>query len=184
LLPIWISADCIMQNLHIQKVTLQNLPDVQNIGRQTFFETFRDTNTSENLEKYLDENFNTGQLTKEIRNPGSEFFLAWVSNEVIGYLKINTGKAQTEFKKQDEMEIERIYISKSFWGKSIGQYLLDHALDIALQTRKRLVWLGVWEKNFRAIRFYEKNGFTTFGKHAFKVGEDLQTDILMRLFLR
>ena len=173
-----------MQNLQIQKATLQNLPDLQNIGRQTFFETFRDTNTKENLEKYLDENFNIGQLTKELNNPGTRFFLALINNIVVGYLKINTGDAQTEFKNRDELEIERIYVIKAFWGKSAGQSLLDYALNIALQTDKKIVWLGVWEKNFRAIRFYEKNGFTAFGKHAFMVGEDLQTDILMKLLLR
>jgi diamine N-acetyltransferase len=173
-----------MQNLQIKKATLQNLPDLQNIGRETFFETFRDTNTRKNMEKYLDDNFNTGQLTKEINNPGSTFFLALINNIVVGYLKINTDIAQTEFNNHDELEIERIYIKKEYWGKSIGQFLLDYALNFAIQMDKKLVWLGVWEKNFRAIRFYEKNGFMAFGKHAFKVGEDLQTDVLMRLLLR
>lgn len=173
-----------MQNLQIEKATLQNLPDLQNIGRETFFETFRDSNTRKNMEKYLDDNFNTGQLTKEISNPGSTFFLALINNIVVGYLKINTDFAQTEFNNHDELEIERIYIKKEYLGKSIGQSLLDYALNVAVQMDKKLVWLGVWEKNFRAIRFYEKNGFRAFGKHAFKVGEDLQTDILMRLLLR
>jgi diamine N-acetyltransferase len=173
-----------MQNLQIEKATLQNLPDLQNIGRETFFETFRDSNTRKNMEKYLDDNFNTGQLTKEINNPGSIFFLALINNIVVGYMKINTDNAQTEFNNHDELEIERIYIIKEYWGKSIGQSLLDYALNVAVQMDKKLVWLGVWEKNFRAIRFYEKNGFMAFGKHPFKVGEDLQTDILMRLLLR
>ena len=173
-----------MHNIQIQRTNLQNLPDLQNIGRQTFFETFRDTNTRENLEKYLDENFNTGQLTKELNNPGTGFFLAIINNIVVGYLKVNTGDAQTEFKDHDELEIERIYVIKSYWGKSVGQSMLDFALTLARQKNKITVWLGVWEKNFRAIRFYEKNGFVVFGKHAFKVGEDLQTDILMSLFLR
>lgn len=173
-----------MQELQILNATLQNLPDLENIGRQTFFETFRDTNTAENLEKYLDENFNTGQLTKELNNPGTGFFLAIINNIVVGYLKVNTGDAQTEFKNHDELEIERIYVIKAFWGKSAGQSLLDYALSIAFQMDKKIIWLGVWEKNFRAIRFYEKNGFVVFGKHPFKVGEDLQTDILMRRSLR
>lgn len=172
-----------IQNLKIQRATLQNLPDVQNIGRQTFFETFRDTNTSNNLEKYLNENFNTLQLTKEFKNQGSGFYLAFINNLIVGYLKINTGNAQTEFNNHDEIEIERIYVLKAYWGKSVGQSLLDFALNLAHQMTKRVVWLGVWEKNSRAIRFYEKNGFAVFGKHAFQVGEDLQTDILMRLFL-
>ncbi|MBW6479939.1 MAG: GNAT family N-acetyltransferase [Bacteroidales bacterium] len=156
---------------------------MQNVGRQTFFETFRDTNTKENLEKYLNENFNSGQLTKELNNPETSFFLALINNMVVGYLKINTGDAQTEFKIHDELEIERIYVIKSYWGKSVGQSMLDFALHFARQKNKKTVWLGVWEKNIRAIRFYEKNRFAIFGKHAFKVGEDIQTDLLMRLSL-
>lgn len=173
-----------MQNVLIQKASLQKLPDLQNIGRQTFFETFRDTNTRKNMEKYLDDNFNTGQLTKELENTGSSFFLAYITNVVVGYLKINTGDAQTEFKNYDEFEIERIYVIKEYWGKSIGKSLLDHALSIAVKMDKKLVWLGVWEKNLRAIRFYEKNGFVVFGKHAFMVGEDLQMDLLMKRSLK
>ncbi len=169
-----------MQKLHIKKATKKHLPDLQQISRQTFFETFRDTNTSENLEKYLETNFNAQKLSAEIDTLGSQFFLAYGGDEVVGYLKINTGDAQTEFQKNDEFEVERIYVIKAYWGKEVGQTLLDHALRIALKRNFRLVWLGVWEKNYRAIRFYEKNGFVAFDQHYFRVGDDLQTDLLMQ----
>ena len=75
----------------------------------------------------------------------------------------------------------RIYVLSSFHGKKVGQLLYDHALQIAREKNVQFVWLGVWEENPRAIQFYKKNGFIEFDKHIFKLGDDLQTDIMMKL---
>ena len=89
------------------------------------------------------------------------------------------------FRSQHEnaMEIERIYVLSSFHGKKVGQFLYEHAIQIARDKNVRFVWLGVWEENPRAIQFYKKNGFVEFDKHIFKLGDDLQTDIMMKLVL-
>ena len=73
---------------------------------------------------------------------------------------------------------------KEFHGKKVGQILYDKALEIAQQKDVEFVWLGVWEENRRAINFYKKNGFVEFDKHIFKLGEDEQTDIMMKLKLK
>jgi ribosomal protein S18 acetylase RimI-like enzyme len=99
---------------------------------------------------------------------------------VIGYLKINTGQAQTELQDSQALEIERIYVLKSFHGKKVGQLLYEKAMSVAAELGVNYVWLGVWEKNARAIRFYSKNGFEPFDKHIFKLGDDVQTDIMMK----
>jgi ribosomal protein S18 acetylase RimI-like enzyme len=104
-------------------------------------------------------------------------------DEVIGYLKLNFGQSQTELKDRKAVEIERIYVLKTFHGKHVGQQLYDKAIEIARQKAAEYVWLGVWEENPRAIQFYRKNGFVEFDKHIFKVGDDLQTDIMMKLSL-
>lgn len=164
----------------ITKVTLSGLKELQALSRQTFFETFSKDNTEENMCNFLDKEFAEEKLLLEISNPESEFYFARLNNSFIGYLKINFGKAQTELKESAGLEIERIYVRKEFLGKQIGQMLFDKALEIAKTKMKNYLWLGVWEKNTRAIRFYEKNGLVQFGKHPFKVGEDVQTDIMMR----
>ena len=82
------------------------------------------------------------------------------------------------------MEVERIYVLKEFHGKQIGQILFDKALEIAKEKKINYLWLGAWEKNPRAIRFYEKNGFVQFSTHLFKVGADEQTDVMMRRELK
>ncbi len=172
-----------MVNIEIRKVTLKDIDQLQKIGRLTFQETFSASNSEENMKNYLEEEFSEEKLTAELKDENSEFYFATLDNEVIGYLKLNFGESQTELRDNKALEIERIYVSKEFQGKSIGQMLYDKAIQIAKQKDSDYVWLGVWEENPRAIRFYKKNGFVAFDKHIFKLGEDEQTDIMMRLQL-
>jgi ribosomal protein S18 acetylase RimI-like enzyme len=172
-----------MESIRIEKVTIADIEKLQNIGRQTFLETFSLPNTEENMNSYLSSSFAFDKLKNEIENPDSKFFFAVLNDEVIGYLKINSGKAQTELKDNDALEIERIYVSREFLGKKVGQLLYDKALQIAQERKVGYVWLGVWEQNHRALAFYKKNGFVEFDKHIFKLGNDPQTDIMMKLTL-
>jgi ribosomal protein S18 acetylase RimI-like enzyme len=173
-----------MDRIEIKKVELSELEQLQIIGRQTFLETFADGNTEENMKKYLEEGYSVDKLTGELTNTNSEFYFAVHNNRIIGYLKINFGQAQTELNSQNALEIERIYILKEFHGKKVGQILYEFALNIARRKNVDYVWLGVWEENPRAISFYRKNGFVEFDKHIFKLGDDEQTDIMMKLKLR
>ena len=172
-----------MDEIVINKIGLKEITALQIIGRQTFFETFADGNTEENMQKYLEEGFTIDKLTAELTNPDSAFYFATISKNIIGYLKINFGSAQTELKENNAIEIERIYVLIEFHGKKVGQLLYEKALDIAKQKNAGYLWLGVWEKNLRAINFYKKNGFIEFDKHIFKLGDDNQTDIMMKLDL-
>ncbi|MDO1449121.1 GNAT family N-acetyltransferase [Rhodocytophaga aerolata] len=173
-----------MQTININKVTLQDLGQLQHISRQTFFETFSVGNTEENMKKYLEEGFSTEKLTAELNNRNSEFYFAKLGHTIIGYVKLNFGESQTELKDDEALEIERIYVLKEFHGKKVGQLLYEKALQIARQINAEYVWLGVWEENPRAINFYKKNGFVEFDKHIFKLGSDEQTDIMMKLLLK
>ncbi|GIV27281.1 MAG: N-acetyltransferase [Bacteroidia bacterium] len=172
-----------MSVIKIKKVTIKEINELQKIGRQTFYETFASDNTEENMKKYLDESFSITKLTNELNDNNSEFYFATIENNVIGYLKVNFGQSQTEIKDDKAVEIERIYVLKEYHGKKIGQLLLEKAIDIARKRNAEYIWLGVWEKNHRAINFYRKNGFVEFNKHIFKLGNDEQTDIMMKLKL-
>lgn len=167
--------------IEIKKANLEDLISIQIVGKQSFIETFTDNNTPENIEKYLQESFNTAQITLEINNPESLFYLAFWENEPIGFLKVNLGEAQTESLYKNTLEIQRIYVLKAFHGKKIGQLLLDKAIEIAKQHLVDYIWLGVWEENHKALNFYNKNGFNTFDKHVFVLGDDKQTDLIMKL---
>ncbi|MNQ69927.1 Protease synthase and sporulation negative regulatory protein PAI 1 [compost metagenome] len=171
------------ENIQIKKISLNEIDQLQKIGRQTFYETFSEANSEENMKNYLEKGFSNEKLTAELTDNNSEFYFATLNNEVIGYLKINFGESQTELKDDKTLEIERIYVSKEFHGKKIGQLLYDKAIEIAKQKNSEYVWLGVWEENLRALSFYRKNGFAEFDKHIFKLGDDEQTDLMMKLKL-
>ena len=173
-----------MSKIEIKKATISDLEIIQEISKQTFTETFAAMNTPENMVHYVRENFNPEQMTLEINNLESAFYLAVLENETIGYLKINFGNSQTEKQKENTLEIHRIYVLQAFHGKKVGQLLLDEAIKIAKQTGVDWVWLGVWEENHRALQFYSKNGFVEFDQHVFTLGNDIQTDLLMQLKIR
>ncbi len=172
-----------MENINIEGVTLNKIDQLQKISRQTFFETYSAVNTEENMKKYLKEEFSLEKLTAEFNNKGSAFYFAVLDDNITGYIKLNFGASQTELKDDNALEIERIYVLQEFHGKKIGQLLYEKAVQIAKQRNADYVWLGVWEKNLRAINFYKKNGFVEFDKHIFKLGDDEQTDIMMKLKL-
>src|SRR3989338_4036354 len=110
------------------------------------------------MKRYLDEEFSLKKLTNELNDQYAEFYFAALDNKVIGYLKLNFGQSQTELKDDKAIEIERIYVLKEFHEKKVGQLLYDKAIQISKQKNADYVWLGVWEKNPRAINFYKKNG--------------------------
>ena len=172
-----------MADIDINKVVLNDIVQLQKIGRQTFYETFSAGNTKENMNKYLDEEFSIEKLAAELNDKNAEFYFAKLDNTIIGYLKLNFGPSQTELQDDKALEIERIYVLKEFHGKNVGQILYDKAIQVARQKNADYVWLGVWEENPRAINFYKKNGFVEFDKHLFKLGDDIQTDIMMKLKL-
>lgn len=170
-----------MNNIEIVRVTPDQIDLLQDISRKTFFEAFKEENTAENMAKYLEEGFALDRLTKELNNPESEFYFATDGAQIGGYMKLNTGQAQTEMKSHNSLEVERIYVLPSFWGKRVGQHLIDVAIARAKCKKVDFVWLGVWEHNDRALSFYRKNGFSEFDKHKFMLGDDEQTDLMMKL---
>nr|WP_100375679.1 GNAT family N-acetyltransferase [Chryseobacterium geocarposphaerae] len=169
-----------MMSIQIKKAIIKDLETLQNLGKETFYETFSAYNSEEEMQNYLDKSFATEKLTAEINNPDSQFFIAWEESLPVGYLKVNSGKAQTELQDETSLEIERIYVKSSHHGKKVGQILYEKALEIAQEENKKYLWLGVWEENLRAVNFYKKNGFVEFDKHIFRLGNDEQTDLMMK----
>lgn len=172
-----------MNNIHIKRISVIDVEDLQIISKQTFFETFANENSESDMKNYLNENLSLDTLKKELFNTKSEFYVLSFNEKIIGYLKLNFGEAQTELKNNTSLEIERIYVLKEFHGQNMGQLLYNNALEIATKHSIKEIWLGVWEKNKRAISFYKKNGFIEFDSHIFKLGNDEQIDIMMKITL-
>jgi len=167
-------------DITVTKVKLTDIDLLQEIGKRTFIQTFSDANNEDNMKAYLAEGFSKEKLLSELCNDESEFYFATVENNIVGYLKVNTGQAQTEQQCPQALEIERIYVLQEFHGRKVGQLLYEKALTLAQLKEASFVWLGVWENNLRAINFYQKNGFVAFDQHIFQLGDDKQTDIMMK----
>ena len=170
-----------MTNFTIRAINLNDLKALQSISKQTFTETFASSNTKENMDKYLEEALSLEKLTEELSNPNSFFYFIEDNHNPIGYLKLNMGASQTELNDNSALEIERIYVTQAYQGKKVGQQLYEKAIQVAKEKGVEYIWLGVWEENHKAIQFYTKNGFTPFDKHIFILGDESQTDIMMKL---
>lgn len=150
------------------------------MGRSTYDEAFAQDNTAEDMQLYLDEAFSETRLSRELSNPNSSFYFAETGGVTAGYCKLNFGPAQTE-PIEDAIELERIYVRAGFQGKGVGAAMMQRAITVARAEKVRYLWLGVWEKNPRAIAFYRNFGFEKFGQHIYHLGTDPQLDFLFRL---
>ncbi len=167
-------------NASLVSCAIEDVDALRALSIKTFYETFAPMNTAENMKAYLQHAYDRNKLLRELHNKNSQFFFLRADGVVAGYLKLNEAAAQTEIHDAKSLEIERIYVSSGFQGNGLGQYMMEQALQIAAARQKGYVWLGVWEKNKKALGFYRKNGFYKQGAHSFCVGDDEQTDYIMR----
>ncbi|TMM58879.1 GNAT family N-acetyltransferase [Maribacter algarum] len=170
--------------LHFKKCTFLELVELVEISRRTFVDSFEKDNDPEDFKDYIDSAFEKSNIANQLKNPYSHFYFAFKDGQLAGYFKLNIEDAQTDINSEEAIELERIYVLTEFQGQKIGKHILQEAIRLASQLKKEYMWLGVWEKNTDAIRFYQKNGFTKFGTHPYYIGNDKQTDWLMRVELK
>jgi ribosomal protein S18 acetylase RimI-like enzyme len=153
---------------------------VADLSRQTFYESFAVDNTKENMDKFMNEQFTKEKLINEVQQPWHLFFLAYVKDEPVGYVKLRDGSVPMQLDTRSCLEIARIYSVQSRIGKGVGKKLMQTCHEVAKQRGKKILWLGVWKQNQRAIDFYTAWGFEIFGEQEFILGDDVQTDWLMK----
>jgi ribosomal protein S18 acetylase RimI-like enzyme len=157
---------------------------IAEISRQTFYDSFAPQNTKENMDKFMNEVFTKEALMKEVAEPGNIFLLAFDGDEPAGYVRMRYSANPTELGDSNAIEIARIYAVTNSIGKGVGKMLMQKCIEIAVGKKCDIIWLGVWEHNQRAIDFYTKWGFEKFSIHVFMLGDDPQTDWLMKKELR
>ena len=175
----------IIMDLKIRRVTIADVGALTAIARQTFYDTFAGTCTEEDMQSFLDQYYNTVQLGNELSSPETFCFFAEVEGKPVAYLHFMEGyESFPVMKKWKALELKRIYVLKEFHGQGIAQLLMDHILNFAAKEKYEVVWLGVWEHNLRAQKFYEKYGFVKSGHtHDFPIGNTPQTDVWLWKFL-
>ena len=167
-------------DLSLQECTLENLEVLLRLSRETFEDAFAHLNDPRDFQEYMDSAFSRDALQKELHDPHSSFYFVYCDGMLAGYFKLNRAEAQTDLHDPQSLELERIYVHKDFQGKKIGQWMLSQIKNLTARDGYRYLWLGVWEVNTNAIRFYQKNGFEKFGEHPYFIGKDRQNDWLMR----
>ena len=159
---------------------VEDLDTLRELSIRTYYETFAALNTSENMQEYLHRAFNKEKLLEELTDKNSKFFFLYCGEKLAGYIKVNEAPSQTDINDPNSLELERIYVTGEFQGQGLGGYLMQKAVSIAVERHKKYIWLGVWEKNENALRFYKKKGFYEIGTHTFVMGEDRQTDYILK----
>ncbi len=169
-----------MAPIILRLATIDDAWLISDLSRKTFYETFASYNTEENMALHMDMYYARETIQAELMEPWNFFILAYFDNELVGYAKMNEQVKEEAEKLESPIEIERIYSIKEMIGKGVGKKLMETCLSIAREKNKKVIWLGVWEHNYRAIEFYTRRGFEKFGEHCFPVGNDPQTDWLMK----
>jgi diamine N-acetyltransferase len=169
-----------MNSIHLMRANTHDITSLVILSRLTFEQAFAKQNTKEDLEKYINENFSHTKLTEELTDAFNKFFIAFSGDEPLGYYKLRLKPHPDQPKNTKAVELERIYVLHQHQSKKVGAALMEHAINFARINNFDTVWLGVWERNEKAITFYKRWGFEIYGAHPFMLGNDPQTDVLMK----
>ena len=166
--------------LVIREATFADARLIADISRQTFYDTFAAYNSKADMDKFLNEQFTKGRLMLEVGAKDNTFLLAYDEKDIAGYVKLRNERVPISLGNINAIEIARLYAMTDRIGKGIGSLLMQSSINIAKEKNKEWLWLGVWEKNQRAIDFYLRWGFEKFDETDFLLGDDLQKDWLMK----
>lgn len=171
--------------INIRRLTIEDAAALSEIGNKTFYDTFTGTCTDEDMQQFLEVYFNIDQVSKELSDTDDYFYFAEIDNIPVGYLRLKEDYTGFDLmKKWKALELKRLYVLHTHHGKGIAQALMNFAISFAAQNNYEVIWLGVWEHNLRARKFYEKEGFKDTGyTHDFPIGNTPQTDCWYWKFL-
>jgi diamine N-acetyltransferase len=163
----------------IRRGTLQDVSLLQQLGSETFAHTFGNTCTKEDMRGVLETYFNAAQVRSELSDDSDHFFFHETQGIAQGYMRINAKHACPieSIQNQRCIELVRLYVLADYHGKGVANELMEYAFDFAKKNGYQVMYLSVWEYNFRARGFYEKHGFINSGlENDFPLGSTPQTD--------
>ncbi len=170
------------EQFDIRQANREDAKLLADLAYTTFWDAFahHPKNAPDDLNHYMRQAFSLEQITAELADTKSIFLIAELDGEPAGYAKIIIDNIEPGITADRPIELNRLYSHQRFLGQGVGQRLMDACFKRAEQENRDVMWLGVWEYNPRAQRFYEKNGFRVVGRHTFVLGSDPQTDLLMK----
>ncbi|MEK6480558.1 GNAT family N-acetyltransferase [Catalinimonas sp. 4WD22] len=172
------------QNLQLSLLNPHDLKELQALSIKTFQDAFGSVNTEEDMKIYLEQAFGEAQLLEELQDTDTDFYFLKNGRETVGYCKLKFGLPNTHSGNGKALEICRLYVLQQYQGKQLGQWMLNNIVQMAEERGLDFAWLGVWSQNPGAIRLYERNGFSKIGSYTFMLGNDAQTDYILKRELR
>ena len=171
-----------MSDICIRQATTDDAKVLTDLAYTTFWDAFahHPKNAPDDLNYYMRQAFNVDQITAELSDDKNIFLICEIDDEAAGYSKIVIDSIEPGITADRPVELSRLYSHQKHLGQGVGQSLMDACFERARAEDRDVMWLGVWEYNPRAQRFYEKNGFRVVGSHVFQLGKDSQTDLLMQ----
>ncbi len=166
--------------IRIRKAKVEEVPAVRELAIEVYTDTFADQNTEANLLAFFNDSYNLEKLKEEFHDQGSLLYVALDELKIVGFMRMRINSEVDNYLGQSHLELQRLYIHRDYHGGSASRLLMEQALAYATEKKFEWIWLGVWERNFRAQKFYAKWGFERFGEHVFQMGDDPQTDWLMK----
>lgn len=163
----------------IRTATPADASRLARLAEATFRETFGAVNSAEDMDLHCRSSYGESIQASEISDPSMTTLLCEQRQQLIGYALLRWAPAPACVAAANPGEVQRLYVTSDWHGKGVARDLMNASLEIMMTRRSDVVWLGVWERNPRAIAFYEKLGFTAVGTHVFRVGNDPQRDIVM-----
>jgi len=170
--------------MQIRDALRSDLTAVRRVAVESYVDKFAEFNTPENMEAFLTTTYSESAFENEFDEPGSKLLVACEDDLIVGFVRLRTSREVEEKLGASTLELQRLYIATGWQGRSIGHTLMEEALRYAQKIQVDWMWLGVWEKNFGAQRFYARYGFERFGEHTFWMGDDPQVDWLLKKKLR
>jgi ribosomal protein S18 acetylase RimI-like enzyme len=166
--------------IEVRPARQEELGMLRKVAIDTFIASFAEFNTAENMEAFLMEAYRPDTLEKEWREEGSICYLAWEENDLLGFVRLRRNDEVEDQLGKNTIELQRLYVHPVHQGKKIGSLMMKQAVDYSGRQGYDWIWLGVWERNFKAQEFYVKWGFEKFSEHIFQMGDDPQVDWLLR----
>lgn len=162
----------------IRRAVPSDAAALADLGARSFVDAFGALNRADDTAMYVAKTYGEPQQRREIEDPNGVTLLAVDDDEMIAFSQLRRGSSP-----HGDVELARFYVDRGHHGRGIAHSLMDATLAAARTLGGTKLWLSVWERNPRAIRFYEKRGFTDAGTQPFLVGTDLQTDRVMVLVI-
>lgn len=170
--------------VEIRPLAKEELSLLRHLAIESYRQTFEASNTTENMEAFIRRTYSQDAVEREWAEPGSVCYLAWEGNTAVGFVRLRLCDEVANQLGTNTIELQRLYVHPGHQGRQVGSGLMSVAVEYAKLHQFDWIWLGVWERNFKAQDFYSRWGFERFGEHIFQMGDDPQIDWLLKKKLK